>query len=265
MAGANTIMRGGSRFYVQPESGIKVPGVTSIISCLPKPFLAFWQAKMTAECAVQNLGSVVGLALNDADGAVDYLKGAARRYTQQRAALGSDAHDLFERLARGEVVRRVHPDLEPYRAHFCEFLDRAQPEFLRMEDVAWSDRHVYAGSFDAICRIDGETVMLDYKTSKDTYADVSLQLTAYARADHIIDADGVKHSMPRCEAGAVLHVTADQWALKPVEISDEVFGHFLALRETFDWERERSKVVIGKPVMSGGSTLVTGTQRRAAR
>ncbi|MEV4927103.1 hypothetical protein [Streptomyces roseoverticillatus] len=50
-----------------------------------------------------------------------------------------------------------------------------------------------------------------------------------------------------------------------MEISDEVLGHFLALRETFDGEQERSKVVIGKPVMSGGSTLVTGTQRRAAR
>ncbi|MFI1259069.1 hypothetical protein ACH4U6_35695 [Streptomyces netropsis] len=102
--------------------------------------------------------------------------------------------------------------------------------------------------------------MLDYKTSKDAYAGVSLQLTAYARADHVIDADGVKHPMPQCEADAVLHVTAKQRALKPVEISNGVFGHFLALRETFGWERERSNVAIGKPTLTGGSSLITGTQ-----
>ncbi|MFD3956562.1 MULTISPECIES: PD-(D/E)XK nuclease family protein [Streptomyces] len=263
MSSVNTIMRGGSRFYVEPETGVKAPGVTSIISMGPKPFLQFWSAKMAAECAVDNIGSLVGLAMNDRQGAIDFVKGAARRYTKQRADVGSEAHDLFERMARGEVVRRVHPDLEPYRAHFAEFLDQAQPEFLRMEDVAWSEKHNYAGSFDAIARIGGEVVMLDYKTSKATYADVSLQATAYAYADVILDADGNRHEMPKCDAGAVLHVTPEQWALKPVEVSDRVFAQFLALRKTFDWDRETSKEVIGKPVMSGGTSLVTGTQRRA--
>lgn len=262
MAAISTIMRGGSRFYVDPETRAKLPGVTSVIGMLPQDFLRFWEAKMVAEAAVNNIGSLVGLALNDAPGAIDYLKGAARRYTRQRADIGSAAHDVFERLARGENVRRVAPDIEPYRQHFSEFLDQVQPEFIRLEDIAWSDTHGYAGSFDAIAKVDGELVVLDWKTSKATYPTVALQLTAYAKADKIVDADGAEHPMPEIKAGAVLHVTPEAWALKPVEISDRVFSHFLALRQTFDWDRETSKEVLGKPVASGGA-LVTGTERRA--
>ncbi|WP_224768997.1 hypothetical protein [Nocardioides ochotonae] len=98
----NTIKRGGARLYVHPETADKVPGVTSILNMLPKDFLRFWAAKVVAETAVDNLGSVVGLALNDRQGAVDYLKRAPQRDTGQAADMGSAVHDLFERLARGE-------------------------------------------------------------------------------------------------------------------------------------------------------------------
>ena len=47
-----TIKRDGSRFYVDPVSGEKVPSVTSIVGCLPKRALQFWRGKMVAECAV---------------------------------------------------------------------------------------------------------------------------------------------------------------------------------------------------------------------
>ncbi|MFJ9671098.1 hypothetical protein ACIRP5_09970 [Streptomyces sp. NPDC101221] len=273
MAGkVSTIQRGGSRFYVDAETKEKVPGVTSVVGMLPKPFLVFWAAKMTAEAAVDNLAAVESIARNDRDGAVDYLKGAHRRYTKHRADIGSDAHDLFERLIRGEFVpRRLHPDLQPYADNFREFLDVVQPELIRAEDVAWSDTHKYAGSFDALLRIKDEdgspvTVIADWKTSKATYPDVALQMAAYGFADRLIDPDGNSEPMPHIDAAAVLHVTPDQWAFKPVRFDAEVYGHFLTLRKTFDWDREVSKTVLGKPFASGGSGgMVTGTQRRAGR
>lgn len=263
----NTIKRGGSRFYVEPTSGHKAPGVTSIISMLPKPFLTWWAAKMTAEAAVDNLAAVAAIAQGDRQGAIDYLKGAHRRYTKSRADIGTAAHDMFERMVRGENVRRVGPDLEPYRVNFAEFLHEVQPELVSAEDVMWSDAHDYAGSSDAILRVKDEDgvpvlVMGDWKTSKDTYADVALQLSAYSNADRLVDADGKSRPMPAIEAGAVLHVTADRWAFKPVDISPPVFSVFLALRQVFDWDRELSKDVIGKPIAAGGR-METGTERRA--
>lgn len=268
----HTVRRGGSRFYVDAETKEQVPGVTSVIGMLPKPFLVHWAAKMTAEAAVDHLSAVEAIASNDRAGAVDYLKGAHLRYTKYRAQVGSDAHDLFERLVRGEYVpRRLHPDLQPYADHFREFLDVVQPELIRAEDVAWSDTYKYAGSFDALLRVKDEdgtpvTVIVDWKTSKATYPDVALQMSAYGCADRLIDPDGNSEPMPHIDAAAVLHVTADQWAFKPVRFDGEVFDHFLTLRKTFDWDREVSRTVIGKPFATGGQArMVTGTQRRAGR
>lgn len=272
-----TIQRGGSRFYVNPQTDVKVPGVTSVIQMLPKPFLAFWNAKMVAELAVDSLPFVEQMAQRDRQGAIDYLKGAARRYTKMRSDVGSQAHDLFERLMRGEPVNRVHPDLEPYRRNFLDFLEKVNPELLRAEDVAWSDEHEYAGSFDAILRVwldeagnptpdrSGEphSLMVDWKTSKDTYPDVALQMSAYAHASVIIDSEGIRSPMPDFDGAGVLHITADQWAFKPVNISNEVFGYFLHLRAIFNWDREVSKTVIGRPIARSVGRIVTGTQRRA--
>lgn len=286
-----TIYKGGSRFYVHPEDReIVHPGVTSVLGMLAKQnFLAPWQAKLTAELAVDSIGFVAEMAERDREGAVDYLKGAARRYTKVRADIGSDAHDLFERMIRGEdrlterdsfgrFVVRVRSDLEPYRLHFAEFLEAVNPEFVRAEDVAWSDTYGYAGSFDVWLTVwldeDGNVtpdrsgkphlIMGDWKTGKNTYPDVALQMAAYMRADYVIDPDGNREPMPEFDGAAVLHITDETWAFKPVAVTDEVFAQFLHLRATFDWDRHLSRTVIGKPLAKkSAGKLVTGTQRRA--
>lgn len=282
MSQVQTVKRGGSRFYVDPERPlVTVPGVTSVISMLPKPFLQFWSAKLAAELAVDSLPIIAEMAARDRQGAIDYIKGAATRYTKTRANVGSDAHDMFERMIRGEYIGRVHPDLEPYRRGFAEFLAAVNPELISAEEVAWSDEHQYAGSYDAVLRVwlnddntpdptrrRGEPVdlMVDWKTSKATYPEVALQLAAYASADRVITPDGVSHPMPDVQGAAVFHITPEGWAFKPVVIGEEVFRFFLALRTVFDWDREASKLVLGKPIaQSEAHGIITGTQRRGSK
>ncbi|MET9126912.1 hypothetical protein [Streptomyces sp. NPDC004528] len=267
MAGVNTIKRGGSRFYIDPDDGaIKVPGVTSVVGMLPKDFLTFWAAKEAAEAAVTNWDIISQLIKRDEQGAIDYLKGAHRRKTRAASDLGSAAHDYFERLARGETVhdRHVHIDVRQHVRWFREFLDEVQPEFLHLEETVWSDAHQYAGSFDAIAKVDGEVVVLDWKTSKAVYDSVALQLSAYRYADRIIKAaDGENVPVPEMAGGAVLHVRPEGWQFVPVECGPAVFDAFKALRQVFDWEATGKKRVVGKPIARGGETE-TGTQRRAA-
>ncbi|GAA0641346.1 hypothetical protein GCM10009548_01930 [Streptomyces malaysiensis subsp. malaysiensis] len=267
MAGVRTLKRGGSRFYINPEDAkIKVPGVTSIVGMLPKDFLTFWAAKTAAEAAVDNWDIVSQLIQRDPAGAIDYLKNAHRRQTKSASDLGSAAHDLFERLARGESInpRYVHADVKPHVRWFSEFLDEVQPTFVHLEETVWSDEHQYAGSFDAIAKVDGETVVLDWKTSKAVYDSVALQLSAYRYADRIILADsGESVDVPELAGGAVLHVRPEGWSFVPVECGPKVFEAFKALRSVFDWERDGKKAVVGKPIASGGEQQ-TGTQRRAA-
>jgi hypothetical protein len=259
-----TTYRPGGRFYVEPDSREAVPGVTSILNMIGKPFLQDWAAKLAAERAVRS-HDFISRMIEDAgeDAAVEYIKRAAKQYTKARADIGSEAHDLFERMMRGEDVGRQRSDLEPYRRHFAAWLEEVQPELLYAEDTVWSDTHGYAGSFDLIAKVDGAVTILDYKTSKAVYPDVALQLAAYAHADKVIlAADGSEIPMPAIERAGVLHITPERAALHPVLAGDDVFDAFLLLRGIFDWSRGLSKDVVGRPVWTHGAVL-TGTERRA--
>jgi hypothetical protein len=244
-----TIKRGGSRFYVHPDTAAKVPGVTSIVGNLPKPFLKFWGEKLVAEEAVDNISAVTSLLVNGKrQAAIDMLKGAPRRTTSDAAQMGTDVHGLVEQLNRGEKLPRLHPDLQPWIDQYKQWLDTWQPEFLFVEATAWSETYGYAGTLDGICRVEGDLLMWDLKTGKATYPEVGLQLSAYANADYLIAADGTKTDLPKIELGAVLHLRPDTHTFKPVRIDADVFAVFKSLIQVTQWINETSKTVLGAPL-----------------
>jgi hypothetical protein len=247
----STISRGGSRFYVNPETHEKVPGVTSILGSLGKPFLQHWAAKVVAEFAVDNFGAYSALIMNgQRQAAVDVLKAAPRRYTTERADIGTEAHDLFERLGRGEDLGRIRPEMQGYVDQWHLFNEQFRPNFLMQEETVWSDKHRYAGSFDAIAEIGGETVILDYKTSKAVYAETALQMAAYRYADYIVRPDGNRVPLPKgISGGAVVHIHPDRFDVVPMLCDEAIFEMFLQIRNgAFEWQAEASKKVVGKPL-----------------
>lgn len=263
----STISRGGSRLYVHPETAVKVPGVTSVVNMLPKGFLKFWAAKSVAEYAVDNISDVVGIAMRDRDAAVDLLKGAPNRDTKKAADIGSEVHDVFESIAKGEPPRRLHPDIKVYADHFESFMTEFSPEFVFMEETVWSEEHSYAGSFDVLGRIGGELVIGDWKTTRSgVHEEVALQLSAYRHADYIIRPDGSRVPLPTIEGGFVLHVRPEGWGLYPIKCDEDVFAYFLKLRSVFDWDREVKGGVIGTPINENPSSGGTkGPRTRAPR
>jgi len=266
----NTIKRGGARFYVNPDDGaIKVPGVTSILGMLPKEFLRYWAAKEVAQTAVDSLPTVLQMMLNDqADAAVDFLKKSPDRNTRKAADIGTAAHDIFEKMAKGQNVGRVHPDLEPFVRHFDEYLRVVKPTYHFMEETVWSDKHGYAGSFDAYAEIDGERLWMDNKTTRSgIHEEVGIQLSAYRFADSIIRADGGRVPMPEADGGAVLHIRPEGWKLVPVRADEEMFEIFLHLREVFRYEKEIKSTVVGREVASGPADAdeSSGPKRRTPR
>lgn len=262
----STISRGGARLYVHPETREKVPGVTSIVGMLPKSFLKFWAAKSVAEFAVDNLGDVVNIAMRDRDAAVDLLKRAPDRDTKKAAEIGSEVHDVFEQIAIGKPPRRLHPDIQVYAAHFQEFMEEFEPEFVFMEETVWSEKHSYAGSFDVLGRIGGELVIGDWKTTRSgVHEEVALQLSAYRHADYIIRPDGSRVPMPQVEGGFVLHVRPEGWGLYPIRCDEVIFEKFLSLREVFDWERDMKANVVGDPINTNPNRTKRGPRTRAPR
>ncbi len=268
----NTIRRGGARLYVHPDTGEKAIGVTSVVNMLPKTFLQYWRAKVVAEFAADNAGALVQMLLSADDdprayevrkkGAVDWMKNAPQRDTGKSADDGTAVHDLCECIARGENPGPIHPDYAPYIERYRRFLDTYQPEFLFLEETVWNDEFGYAGSFDAIAKIEGETVLLDTKTTRSgVHAEVALQLAAYKNADYILrltePADSVTEvaepkaervELPAIDGAAVVHLRPDESALHPIYVGPEVFDIFVHLLHVRTWDQDLSKKVLGKPL-----------------
>jgi hypothetical protein len=232
---------------------------------------------VTAETAVENLGSIVSIAMNDPKGAIDYLKRAPDRFTANSADMGTEVHDLYERLAKGEDVnvRRLHPDLKVYFEHFQEFKKEFEPEFLYLEETIWSEAHEYAGSFDFIAWIndpdtEGGRVLVigDWKTTRSgVHEEVALQLAAYRHADYILRPDGEEIPLPEeISVGVVMHARPEGWQLVPCRIDEEVYEVFQTLRKVYTWDKETQKTVLGDGVQQGakkkGARKATRTPKK---
>jgi len=257
-----TFKKGGSRFYVHPDKTFgSVPGVTSVLNMIPKDFLKWWAAKMSAEFAVDNASSWIGMAMNgNRQAAIDVIKRAHLRNTDEAAQFGTDAHDVWERMARGEKLGRQHPGMEPFVRGFSEWLEMYEPEFLHLEATVWSETYGYAGSFDGAARIDGDRlgqeedaiVILDWKTTRSgVHAEVGLQLNAYANADYIIHPDGSKEDLPEFNAAAVFHGRPEGWQFVPVRLGDDIFDIFKALLLAMPWEKEIKPTILAAPIAKG--------------
>lgn len=247
----DTVKKGGSRFYLDPvDPTVRVPGVTSVLNMLPKPFLKWWAAKVVAETAVENAGTVVQMMLSgERQGAIEFLKKSPDRFTGKAADMGTEVHDLIEQLARGEKIGRVHPDVKPYIDGWRAFNEEFEPEYLFVEETVWSDTYGYAGSFDAIVKINGETIMLDNKTTRSgVHEEVALQMAAYINADHIVNADGTTTPLPAMSGAAVLHLRPEATKLIPVAVNDELFEAFKALLAVWKYDTQTKKGVIGKAI-----------------
>ena len=115
----------------------------------------FWSAKKVAEAAVDEFGTLAQMVgQGNKSGAIDYLKRAPQRSSGPTAELGSAVHDLCDRIAKGEDIKRVHPEHEPFILQFKNFLRDFDVEFYESEVTVWSDTYGFAGTVDAICRID---------------------------------------------------------------------------------------------------------------
>lgn len=266
----NTIKRGDSRFYVNPEDARKVPGVTSVVGMLPKPFLTRWAAKSVAEFAAANVAATQALVnAGEVEVAANMLKDAPWRDTRSAARMGDAAHAAFERMALGDSAEDVlamaeDPEaLEPFVRHYAEFLSEFKPKVLFLEETVWSDQHLYAGSFDALLEIEGTRVWIDNKTTRSgVHDEVAIQLAAYAHADFIIRGDGSKVPLPKADKAAVVHVRPEGWSLTPVRIDADVFDVFLHLRKVFDWVSHDHLSVLGAPINAHPSTTPGGRMKK---
>lgn len=261
------ITRDDHRLYVHPGTGDFIPGVTSTIDNLPKPFLKAWGQKLVAQEAVAKYEQLGRLKDADEETAVNWLKYAPNRFTAHAAKVGKISHAYFEELGRGNEVStaKEDPDVQVMVDHFKDYLDKMQPEFLLLEEGVYSDVHDYAGTFDAVARYNKPDMVIrdsfgiehplvgdawqDNKTTRSgVHPEVGLQLAAYRHAPWIVREDGSLAKNRPGDFALVLHVRPEGWELVPVEAGLDELNVFIHLRAITDYTREHSKKIIHAPI-----------------
>jgi hypothetical protein len=258
-----------SRGRIYSWNGKSFWSVTTILKALPKEALIGWAARSVAEYAVANRHRLDAMLQavriqqngdsytitadpNAVTAAIDWLRGAPWRERERKKDLGSAVHARIEAVIKGQPLPEVPAELAPYMSHFDRFVVDFKPRFLMSEASVYNPTESYAGTLDFIAEYDIEgtvlTLLTDVKTGKDVYSEAAQQMAAYQRATFVGLPDGTEAPMPKTDGAFVLHVTEDDYEVRPVLTSDEVYRSFLFVREVFRWLEGTSKEAIGSAI-----------------
>lgn len=146
--------------------GKPMTGVTTICNEQSKGFLVAWAASEAYKhCATLEKSEILEV--------IKSKKYAHTQKSDNAKDKGTTAHDYVEKFVKNfidtkEYIRETIED-EEIRNSVSRFYDWAIQygvEFIASEVSVYSRKYWYAGSFDFICKIDGKTLLGDFKTSK---------------------------------------------------------------------------------------------------
>lgn len=235
------------RWHSYEADGHRVPGVTTLLGAgVPKPNLIGWAARVAAEYAADHVDEIARL---DRDGAVDLIKGAADRSRNRAALRGTAIHQLAEQIADGHAVN-VPDEHAGHIDAYLRYIDDWHPETIAVEGPILSRRWQYAGTFDWVGRLHGDTVMVDIKTgATGVWPETCLQLAAYRHAEVTLDAAGREVPMHATSAGYALWLSDDgTYELLPCESGPEMFAVFLHACHVGGFMGRKRDDLIGLPL-----------------
>lgn len=251
-------------------SGEWVPSITNIIDGLNKPYLNKWAARIALNELFDLEEKRPGYALGKRKKAVKYFSEAYERDRDAAATQGSHVHEACEFLALGKPLEDlpfVLTDTEMKHVDaWKSWADTWQPEFLATEATVFGETEFhdpYAGTTDFVVKLNGATVIGDLKTTRSgVHNEVSLQLTAAARAEKITRDSETLVDNYNIDAGIVVHLSPDGFMVKQAEISDDSFRIFSGLRsawvfQSFDGFLAQDRHVLSRS-LSRPDKIVTG-------
>lgn len=167
-------------------NGVDKPrGVTTILGGTLSKDLMAWAVACCVEYLKGKMPNISNLDLED----------AAHEYERKRdagASTGSEAHALVEQFLKEQDVDLVGASEEAKNA-YAAFLEwwggLKDTAIVNVEEVVFSRRYQYAGTYDCLLRVNGKNYLCDLKTTnasrkapEGVYAEYFIQLGAYAAA-----------------------------------------------------------------------------------
>lgn len=255
------VNRGKGHSYIDMETGLKIPGVTTIIGeGIPKPALVNWAASTTADYALDHWETLGQLAPSERH---KKLAGARWESNDAGKARGTQVHNLAQVLVSGGRVA-IPAGLEGYVEGYVRFLDDFDVRPLGVECTIYSEKYRYCGTLDLVADLldpddlelnpdmrDRVRWLLDIKTARSgIFGETALQLAAYRYAEYLVDDDGELNDMTPVDRCGAVHVRSDgTYDLIPVEAEDLQFRAFLYAQQVSQF-LAGSRDLIGEPIVS---------------
>ena len=248
----------GVRYYTSPRTNQKFVSVTSVISTLDKPALRYWAAKQVATYAVEERDIWLPLAAKDPKAALDLIKGAPWRTTENSAVHAA----VEDRILGKEIdLESLAADVRPFVGSFLNFEQIFQPQWEMSEATVLSYKYGYAGTIDAIATINKPELglvgryLIDWKTGKSgPYPDAALQLAAYRHADVVLMPNGTEEELPKTDGAFVVKLRPRMYDVVPAEVGEDTFKYFRHLQMAFKWQHEACKEVLGSAIRPQAET-----------
>ena len=175
--------------------GKQVPAVTRIVDAVSPKNLTEWAVQAGADWWTNNFN-------NESRHVYNGILNAHREISREAQSIGTDVHKWIELRIRskmngGQLLVDYPEDVKTPMQNFHKWLVMAEErgiEWLGSEKKVYSKIWNYAGTIDALARINGELYVIDFKTSAKIYKDYYLQVFGYAQAAHeMVNHQDYKH------------------------------------------------------------------------
>jgi len=226
--------------YLWEEKGLFLPGPTTAIGTLPKPWLAPWAAKemyleLCREIEKYREKDEFGMdfyrvPVAEAEPMLNAAKFAHKKKKDTAANIGTLVHQYAKDFM---TTGKAELPTDPYAIKGCEgfrtWLHGREIATIFSERIVVSRRHFYAGTNDLYAVIENKPTVADFKTSSQfSVPDMPYQLAAYAIAIEEEFGELIEH-------GLIIRLDKEsgKFETREFELTDQVKDGFLQLLKSY--------------------------------
>ena len=160
----------------------KVPSVTRVIDSVFPKYLTEWAASCGADYWKENYGED-----NDM---YNGIRNAHKQISHKAQNIGIEVHKWIELFitvkilskGKGETISDYPDEVKVPMQNFHKWEESRDIEWIACEKKVYSRSWEYAGTIDALAKINGKLCVIDFKTSAKIYKEYYLQVSAYCNA-----------------------------------------------------------------------------------
>ena len=165
----------------------------------------------------------------------DGIRFAHKEISREAQNIGSDVHKWIElwikfKIHGGSAVADYPYEVKTPMENFHKWVESREVEWIDSEKKVYSKFWNYAGTIDALAKINGELYVIDFKTSAKIYKEYYLQVYGYAQAIHeMVNDDSNKHY----PIGMIVRLDKNEKKFQEVafECEPRVFHNALSIKE----------------------------------